>query len=137
MQIMDQTNRIANFFQSDKGTVVLAVLACVLASGSFLLGRLSLAGEAHRDIVVEHTEPAAQVASAIEQTPNEASVPPAATSTSPKTSGKYVASKTGAAYHFPWCSGAKRIKEENKIYFDTKEAAEQAGYHPAGNCKGL
>jgi hypothetical protein len=51
--------------------------------------------------------------------------------------GTYVASKSGSAYHFPWCSGAQRIKEENKIWFETKEEAEQAGYRPASNCKGL
>lgn len=51
--------------------------------------------------------------------------------------GKYVASKNGSAYHFPWCAGAQKIKEENKIWFDTKEAAEAAGYRPAANCEGL
>jgi len=51
--------------------------------------------------------------------------------------GKYVASKNGSKYHFPWCSGATRMKEENKIWFETKEAAEKAGYGPAANCKGL
>ena len=48
-----------------------------------------------------------------------------------------VASKSGIKYHLPWCSGAATIKEENKIYFDTPEAAEKAGYTKAGNCKGL
>jgi hypothetical protein len=51
--------------------------------------------------------------------------------------GTYVASKSGSAYHFPWCSGAQRIKEENKVWFETKEEAERAGYRPASNCKGL
>jgi methylphosphotriester-DNA--protein-cysteine methyltransferase len=51
--------------------------------------------------------------------------------------GTYVASKSGSAYHFPWCSGAQRIKEENKVWFETKEEAELAGYRPASNCKGL
>lgn len=51
--------------------------------------------------------------------------------------GTYVASKNGTRYHFPWCSGAQNIKEENKVWFDTKEAAEAAGYTPAKNCKGL
>jgi hypothetical protein len=51
--------------------------------------------------------------------------------------GTYVASKSGSAYHFPWCSGAQRIKEENKVWFGTKEEAERAGYRPASNCKGL
>lgn len=50
---------------------------------------------------------------------------------------KYVASQNGTAYHFPWCPGAQRIKEENKVWFDTKEEAERAGYHPAANCEGL
>lgn len=51
--------------------------------------------------------------------------------------GKYVASKNGKSYHLPWCSGASLIKEENKVWFETKEAAEKAGYTPAGNCPGL
>lgn len=51
--------------------------------------------------------------------------------------GKYVASKNGTSYHYPWCGGASRIKDENKIWFDSKEAAEKAGYKPAGNCPGL
>jgi hypothetical protein len=51
--------------------------------------------------------------------------------------GQYVASRSGARYYFPWCSGAKQIKEENKVWFATKEAAEAKGYTPAKNCKGL
>ena len=57
--------------------------------------------------------------------------------TAPSGEGKYTASKSGSVYHLPWCSGAKRIKEENRVWFDTREAAEAAGYRPATNCKGL
>lgn len=53
------------------------------------------------------------------------------------TSGMYVASKSGSKYHLPWCGGAKQIKEANKVWFATKEAAEDAGYTPAANCKGI
>jgi methylphosphotriester-DNA--protein-cysteine methyltransferase len=53
------------------------------------------------------------------------------------TSGSYVASKSGTKYHLPWCPGAKQIKEDNKIWFDTKEDAEKSGYAPAANCKGI
>jgi len=53
------------------------------------------------------------------------------------TAGAYVGSKNGSVYHLPWCSGAKRIQEENKIWFNTKEEAESAGYRPATNCKGI
>jgi hypothetical protein len=51
--------------------------------------------------------------------------------------GGYVASKNGTKYHLPWCSGAKRILEENKVWFKTKEEAEAAGYAAAANCPGI
>ncbi|OGZ08092.1 MAG: hypothetical protein A3D65_06265 [Candidatus Lloydbacteria bacterium RIFCSPHIGHO2_02_FULL_50_13] len=51
--------------------------------------------------------------------------------------GAYVASKKGEVYYLPWCGGVKLIKEENKIWFATKEDAEQKGYRPAANCKGM
>ena len=50
---------------------------------------------------------------------------------------KVVASRHGTTYYFPWCSGAKRIKEENKVWFTTKEIAQKAGLKPAGGCHGL
>lgn len=52
-------------------------------------------------------------------------------------SGQYVASQKGKKYHWPWCPGGKSIKEENKIWFNSREDAERAGYTPAANCPGL
>ncbi|HEY9582849.1 MAG TPA: hypothetical protein VJK09_00855, partial [Candidatus Paceibacterota bacterium] len=46
-----------------------------------------------------------------------------------------VVSKNGSKYHYPYCSSAKQIKEENKIVFATPAAAEAAGYTLAANCK--
>jgi hypothetical protein len=51
--------------------------------------------------------------------------------------GEVVASKNGTKYFFPWCGGAKLIKEENKVWFASANAAKAAGYAPAANCKGL
>ena len=51
--------------------------------------------------------------------------------------GQFVGSVNGTKYHFPWCPGASQMKEENKVWFATKEEAEAAGYTPAANCKGL
>ncbi len=50
---------------------------------------------------------------------------------------RVVASRTGTKYHLPWCAGALAIKEENKLWFNTPEDAQRAGYTPAGNCKGI
>lgn len=55
----------------------------------------------------------------------------------PVGAGKYVASKNGSKYYLTSCSGANRIKEENKVWFDSASAAVAAGYGPAANCPGL
>ena len=55
-------------------------------------------------------------------------------STIGETGGQVVASKKGSKYHAPWCPGAQTMKEENKIWFESEEAAEEAGYGRAGNC---
>lgn len=55
----------------------------------------------------------------------------------PQEGGGYVASKNGTRYYLPWCGGASRIKEENKVWFQTKEEAEARGLTPAKNCPGL
>ena len=47
---------------------------------------------------------------------------------------RVVVSKNSDKYHFLWCSGAERIKEENKVYFNSEEEAIKAGYTLAGNC---
>lgn len=106
-------------------TVVLASL------GSFGLGHLSgrAVGEKGEIQILER-----QVVEATLGTVSSAEVPSAVPVAS---GGQYVASKTGKSYHLPWCSGAKLIKEENKIWFATKEAAEAKGYTPAGNCPGI
>ncbi len=60
------------------------------------------------------------------------SLAPKATPSDPRV----VASKTSKSklYHYTWCSGAQRIKDTNKIWFNSAAAAEAAGYTLAGNC---
>jgi len=49
--------------------------------------------------------------------------------------GMYVASKNGKMYYRLDCSGAGRIKEENKVWFATSKDAEDSGYQYASSCK--
>lgn len=72
--------------------------------------------------------PAALIKAVSEPVPEKAAEPEAKV---------YMASKNGTKYYLPSCSGAKRIKEENRVWFGTKEEAEAAGYSKAANCKGL
>lgn len=41
---------------------------------------------------------------------------------------------TSKKYHFLWCPGAEKIKEENKIYFSSEAEAQSRGYALARNC---
>lgn len=51
--------------------------------------------------------------------------------------GQFVASRTGKKYYLTTCAGAKRIKEENRVYFQTASEAQARGLTPAANCAGL
>jgi len=71
-----------------------------------------------------------------EQTPvtkQTESTPPAAAARA--TEGKVVGNKNSQIYHLPACSGYKTVSEKNRVYFDSEEEAEKAGYRKAKNCK--
>jgi len=113
----------------DAGLIVAVVFLGILTFG---LGRLSALSEQKTPVALCAT--AGTLGGGLPAAPAAAGISGA---NAPRTQGSYVASKSGAAYHYPWCSGAQRIKEENKIWFTSKEDAEAAGYRPASNCKGL
>jgi len=48
-----------------------------------------------------------------------------------------IGNKNSKVYHYPWCSGAKNMREENKVFFNSIKEAQEAGFRPAGNCPGL
>ena len=111
----------------------------LIGTASFGLGRLTKVGGEREPIRIELPPnleaklPSETPAVLGATSPASANLPAQAGATE----GAYVASKSGTKYHLPWCGSAKSIKEENKIWFDTKEAAEAAGYTPASNCKGI
>lgn len=112
--------RLAEAVRSDIGLIV-ALLAVGLVS--FFCGYMAARAPAERPTPVGQ----GSLGAAAVTSPSE---PLAA-------SEEVVASKKGTTYHLPWCSGAKSIKEENRITFESPAAAKAAGYRPAGNCKGL
>ena len=115
-----------------EGDIYLVLIILLVGFGSFGLGRLSIGEERKEPVRIEYPSY------------NEGSVetsdtfPPATEVLGIlNVSGKYVGSIHGNKYHLPWCGSARRIKEENEIWFDSKEEAGEAGYGPAANCPGL
>lgn len=47
----------------------------------------------------------------------------------------YIGSVESNKYHKSTCRWAKKILEENRIYFSSKAEATGAGYSPCGTCK--
>lgn len=107
--------------------IFVSILLILVALASFGLGRQSMTEKAlpepaNRELPVQNSPTITESPQVIQNG---------------ETYPRYVASKHGQVYHLLICPGAKRINEENKIYFDTKEAAEAAGLRPAANCKGI
>lgn len=122
--LMEKIRRVKGWFLPREGEIVLAAVIILTALASFGLGRLSALGENKFPIKIESS--ASAKATADEATKNLK-----------QTANLFVASKNGQVFHLPSCPGAKQIKEENKIYFSSKEEAEKAGFRPAANCEGL
>jgi hypothetical protein len=124
-----------------KEDVFIVVSIILIGLAGFGLGKLS-ALEKGRDLV--QIKPANFTSNNLTpvKTSAVATVSPvplsaAAMVSSENAKGLLVASKSGTKYHFPWCSGASQITEKNKIWFDSYEEAQKAGYTAASNCKGL
>ncbi len=108
-----------------------AVLIILVACASFGFGRLSGLETARKEVEIEFPKgQESAIGAAFATTSSQFHTPQ-------KTSGKYAASKNGAKYYLSTGGSAKRIGEKNKVWFDTKQEAETAGYTPAGNCKGM
>lgn len=110
--------KIKGFADEGVGEWGLFALILLVALGSFGLGRLSVIYEGKPLIGVSQASAAA-------------------TAPIMAFGGQFVASRTGAVYYYPWCSGATKIKPENQRWFASEEAAQKAGFRPAKNCKGL
>lgn len=106
---------VKSYFNSSKNDLFIALSFFLIAVIGFGLGRLSLVVPDKEPVKIEKSDLRSANASL----------------------GLYLASKNGSNYYLPSCSGADRIKEENKIWFSSKEEAESLGYKPALNCPDL
>jgi len=103
--------------------ILLVVAGTLIAVSSFNLGRFSASQDHQVSIHQAGGSAVATGSDAIAETgPMDTRVVVSRSSSSRK-------------YHYSWCSGAKQIKEENKVWFATAALAEAAGYSLAGNCR--
>jgi len=139
MSIQEISSDIKRLFWSPD-LLVLGIVVAV-AFGSFWLGRLSVSEGGGNGMSGVEAATASSAVGNTEITPGAKAEVHEQISTdsdvAPQNGEQYIGSKNGTKYHLPWCSGALRIKEENKVWFASKAEAEEAGYSPAANCKGI
>jgi hypothetical protein len=120
-------------------SLIIAIIL-LISSASFGLGRLSALEEKKMPVRIEYDENlmgASVSGGVLSNGKEEISIENKAEQGSISGEGIVVGSKNSSVYHFPWCSGAQRISEQNRIYFNSIEEARAAGYRPAANCRGL
>jgi hypothetical protein len=137
-------NRVRQFLESDKGKDVLVVIIVILLGlGSFELGRLSTGdNNASSGVKIESTgldssEGIYQDASVISSSTNDSNLNLLNLNTNFSTTSStknFFGSKRGHKYYTLGCSAGKSIKSENRVYFDTRENAEKAGYTLSTSC---
>jgi len=149
MSIKEKAQKIKGLvssFPEWEKDVFVGLLVVVVAVGAYGIGRLARLSQSNVPVRIENLEGTSQVANAVMSVKTEksssgtklleieqGSVPQQASTPA----GVVVGSKNGTKYHLPDCSGAKRIKPENLVTFDSVSEAERAGYTPAANCSGL
>jgi hypothetical protein len=117
--------KIKYFIESNTGKDILTVLIIILVGlGSFGLGRLSKNAPNNGLKVLYQGEEVSM----------EKPVSNIITTQKSTVKGFFASSK-GSKYYSLGCSAGKTIKQENRVYFDTKEQAEKAGYALSTSCK--
>lgn len=139
---------INNWLESGKGKNILVIIIVILVGlSSFEVGRLSKANSSS-GIKIEYPAELQSQSANIISSVNSVSNP---TKTTPKTTTNntsqinqtskqnteqiFFASNRGHKYYPLGCSAGKTIKQENRIYFATREEAEAAGYELSSSCR--
>ncbi|MDD4803941.1 MAG: hypothetical protein PHN69_02095 [Candidatus Pacebacteria bacterium] len=117
---------------SIKNDLFIIILIFLVGLSSFGLGKISTFERRKIPISIlnKQTSMYASVAESIKTTDSQEN-------TKIQEKGIIVASKSGKKYYYPWCSGVDRIKEENKVWFNSVEEAKARGLTPASGCIGL
>lgn len=133
MSIHNLVDKIKSQLGIDNTTILYLCIIIGVGISSFGLGRLSVNDKIYKEDDIMGTETESLLSDqggsvnkiqTIEETKGQQ-----------QREKRYVASKNGKMYYSIGCSGAKRIKPENEVWFSTKEEAEKSGYKLSLTCK--
>lgn len=121
-------SKIISLIKSRQYELFLGACVILIAVISYNLGQINSLKKTSVN-VKESANTKAEIFSAVNSKQFQSSKPQLK-----KLDTRVVASKNSNKYHYTWCYGAKRIKPENQIWFNSAQEAESKGYILAGNC---
>ena len=122
---------ITDFLIKNQDKIVNLVAFILVFVIAFLIGRLSI-GERVKEISVSRLDIIkSEVINSVGETVRNDS----GNAVNNAEKGQFVGSRNSDKYHPLDCSWAKRIKPENRIWFQSKEEAEKMGYSPSSCVK--
>ncbi len=133
MSIPNLFNKIKGWMGIDTQTFMYLCVVVGVGVASFGFGRLSVSIDERSPSPVQILNQGASAANYAKVVTNKSTQSPSS-SFSITSSLPFVASKNGKLYYTSTCAGAKRIKEENKIWFANSGEAEDAGYQRSSSC---
>ena len=130
MSIIDFA-QIGDWIKRNQADIAIAVGFVLVAVIAFGAGRLSVPEIIRNPIIIEepNSSSTANILNNVSQSLNSAEQ--GIQNITQNAKGMFVASKSGTKYYWPWCSWAERIKEENKVWFNSEAQAQQDGYSPS------
>jgi len=112
----------------NESDILLTITIILVALVSFGSGLLIDFSKDNQSIIIQNPE--------VNQGVNQASIQQASQPIKNQSieQGRFVGSVNSNKYHWPECSFAKRIAEQNQIWFESEEEAQKAGY---ARCSGF
>jgi hypothetical protein len=127
MIINNFLNKIKSKYNIDNEMILYIFIIIIVGFASFFLGRISIESKREENSIIFINQD--KITDNIQANALKSEFE------GKKAIGNFVASKNGKLYYPVSCKLSNRLAEKNKVYFDTKEEAEGAGFTFATNCK--
>ena len=115
----------------DKKPVYLILTIVLVAVGSFYLGKMSNSTQSNENVNIVNSK-GGRVAG--DYKPKDGIISNKPPLQIEGLEAKYVASKNGKLYYRIGCGSSSRIKDENKVFFESANEAESAGFQASASC---
>lgn len=129
MSIQAMGEKIKGFWDKEGRDILLIAIVVLTGVGGYCIGIYSKTTEPSASPILVKIEGSALTAGAprvLGQSTSEGSL---------ASSSGFVASRNGTKYYPLGCGSVSRINEENKVFFQSEEEAQNAGYTRTTSCK--